>query len=80
MTPAVAVALLTCSIAALFDLRIAAGLGLSLTCLLLGRDPLWLVEHGARWLRAALIRWACIASWRVLQRFAGAKELVVEER
>ncbi len=44
-----------------------------------GRDPLWLVEHGAAWLRAALIRWACLLSWKVLQQFAGAKELVVEE-
>lgn len=45
-----------------------------------GRDPLWIIEHSAKWLRAKLILWACIASWRVLHRFAGAKELVIEGR
>ena len=51
----------------------------ALVVLMTGRDPLYLIEHSARWLRASLIRWACLLSWWVLREFAGAKKIVVEE-
>ena len=56
MTPAVLVALLTCSIAALFDWRIATGLALALLWIVSGRDPLWTAAAVCTWLRGQFIR------------------------
>ena len=80
MKPPTLVALLSCGIAALFDWRISVVLALAMTWMLSGRDPLWIIEHGAGWLRKRLAVWACVWAWRILQRFAGAKELVIEGR
>lgn len=54
MKPAHLVAALTVFVAAWFSLPAATVIGLGLCYVLTGRDPLWLTERGARWLRTEL--------------------------